>query len=406
MFKRYLLPVFAVATLFPRSLSLPAPLQQVQLTEMLFPLLLWVFREEVIGQVRRHPRLALALGAYCLSNLLSASWAGHAGAMLEAGARGYLAVLVFVTLAHCAAYGSSGLLQAWKWGTVVVAGASLLAYGLIATGVMEDPLYVVSYFPQYPYFGSVYRLRGPADVYGMLYMLLLPGLLIAYTDWRRGRGAGWPLGVVFVAGLCTLAKEILLFPIGVLLLEAARGPSKFLTRSLRALAGGLTILLLAATHLLVVPTNSELLATAFTSGHTLAVLDAYAIVETNYTTNKRAALLVGARHPLVGVGPGRFAASTAGLVAEGRYPAHYGRFDPHSAWTGAFAETGLLGLLSLLVLVVVLFGYRPVPLSALAAILLLFLLASVFKDVMNFRGLWVVVGVYVYGRGMVKAMPV
>ena len=255
---------------------------------------------------------------------------------------------------------------------------------------------MVSYFADYPYLGAVYRLREPAQTYGMLYMLLLPGLVFAYRDWRGRSGAIWPVAIIALAGLLTLGKENLLFPIGVLLFEAAWGGPGRRRTVLRLAAAGLSAVLLLGTHLLVVRSDSSLLDTAFTSGRSVARVGAYTLVETNYTTNKRAALEVGLEHPLLGVGPGRFAQATVALVGSGRYPVHFGRFDPHSAWTGAFAETGLLGLLGLLALVVALYGYRPAdPVPALAVLLLLFLLASVFKDVGNFRGVWVVVGGYV-----------
>ena len=395
-FSAYLLPVYAVGTLFPRLLNFPAPLGQVQVTELLFPLLLWVFWRDLGALLRAYPRFTLAGALYLVANLASAAWAGHAGAMLEAGARVYLLVLTYIVVAHGQRYGMDAVVRVWTWATVAVAGGCSLLYLLIAAQVLPNYWGAVSYFPDYPYFGAAYRLRGPAQTYGMLYMLLLPGLLLAYRDWRSQSGAAWPAALIALAGLLTLGKENLLFPIGVLLFEAARATAPDYRTAMRLAADGLAILLLLGTHLLLVRTDSTVLDTAFTSGRSVGGVGDYTVVETNYTANKRAALEVGLQHPLLGVGPGRFAQATVVLADSGRYPAHFGRFDPHSAWTGAFAETGLLGLAGLLALVLVVFGYRPaLPWSAVTVLLLLFLLSSVFKDVMNFRGLWVVVGMYV-----------
>ena len=125
-----LLPLYAVATLFPRLLSLPAPLGQVQVTELLFPLLLWVFWRDLGGLIRSYSRFTLAGALYLAANLASGIWAGHAGAILEAGARGYLLVLVYVVVAHGRRYGLGSVVRAWKWATVVVAGGCCLLYVL------------------------------------------------------------------------------------------------------------------------------------------------------------------------------------------------------------------------------------------------------------------------------------
>ena len=401
-FRALLLPLYAVATLFPRLLSLPGLPPEVQLTELIFPVALWCFRRDLVAQIRRFSWFSVAAGLYVTTNLLSALWAGDAGAVIEAGARLYLVLLVFTVLAHDHYYGNRSIRVYWRHATLLVALALIIAYGLIVFAGMPDPFYLVSYFADYPYLGSGYRLRGTANVYGMLYMLLLPGLLFAYADWRLRGGPWWPVAVILLAGVLTLGKENLLFPIAVLLLEATLVGRERLAPLLRLMAAALALLLLLATHLLVVRNDSRLLDTAFTSGESLFEIGTYTIVETNYTTNKRAALLVGARYPLLGVGPGRYADYTANLVAEGSYPVHYDRFDPHSAWTGAFAETGLLGLLGLLALVSALYFYPGRGGAVVTILLALFLLTSVFKDVMNFRGLWVIVGLYLCPRGSIE----
>lgn len=394
----YLIPLYAIATLFPRLLGLPAPLQQVQLTELLFPLLLWVYRAELLVQIRRFPNFSAAAALYLIANFTSSMWARDAGAILESLARAYLVVLALLVAAYAGRFGIRTLFSSMKWATLIVCAACVLFYGLIVSGLVGNGLALLAYFPQYPYFGEVYRLRGPATVYGMMYMLLLPGLLIGYADWRWRGGALWVVAIIALAGLLTLGKENVLFPIGVLLLEALRIRSTRRRLLLRGAAAGLAVFLLLATHFLVVRNDSPLLNTAFISGGPALTLGDFTVVGTNYSANKRAAWHIGVGHPAIGVGPGLFSQYTETLVAEGKYPSNFGRFDPHSAWTGAFAETGLFGLLGLLLLVIALWHLPPGDRSGVAAVLLLlFLLASIFKDVMNFRGLWVLVGVYLCG---------
>ena len=393
-FRSWLLPIYAVATLFPRLLSLPGLPAQIQVTELLFPLLLWSFRKEITAELRRFPYLSAALLVYVLTNFTSAMWAGDAGAIIEATGRAYLAAMVPIAAAHCRLYGFSETRNTWKAGTILVAAVCLVYYLWVLAGG-ADPFYFTAKFAEYPYLGSVYRLRGTAPVYGMLYMLLLPGLWFAYEDAYRRNARWWPVIVIALAGLLTLGKENLLFPIGLCLYHAGRAAGARPRWLLRLAAAGLSVFLLAGTHYLVERVGDELAEPGYTAGPPVLTLGDYRLLETNYTVNKRAAVLLGLEHPWLGIGPGRFAQATEALVATGDYPAHFVRFDPHSAWTGAFAETGLLGLLALLLVVVGVAHYGPAaPLGSLGVILLLFLLTSIFKDVMNFRGVWLVVGGY------------
>ncbi|WP_104418564.1 hypothetical protein [Neolewinella xylanilytica] len=161
--------------------------ETVQLTELIFPVALWSFRQEMIELIRRYRWFSLALALYVAANLVSALVSQNGAALLEAGARAYLALLAFVVVAHVRSYGSRSVAVWWRRTTVGVATACVLVYGGVILGLLDPGGWVV-FIPDYPIFGPVYRLRGTATVYGMMYMLLLPGLLIAYARWRAGWG--------------------------------------------------------------------------------------------------------------------------------------------------------------------------------------------------------------------------
>ena len=394
-YKAFLLPLYAVATLFPRLLSLPILPEQIQLTELLFFPLLWAFRDQLRLLLRKWPLFTAAAAVYLLGNVLSALYSGSTAAILEAGGRVYLAIMVAITVAYLREYQPRVLTTIWKWFSIGLAGLSLIVYVWVALGG-SDPFTLVARFPDYPYLGNVLRLRGTASVFGMFYMLLLPGLMLAYVDWRAGRAKLWQVMVILFACFATIGKENFLFPIGVLLFEA--GKHHRYRWIMRGLAGACIAILMLGTHYLIHRTGQRLSEPGFSSGRIAVAIPGFEFEETNYTANKRAALLIGARNPWLGVGPGRFQDHTGELVATGDYPAHFGRFNPHSAWTGAFAETGAVGLMGLFALVAALWYYRPETWTVPAVILQLFLVASVFKDVMNFRGLWVVVGLYLAGN--------
>ncbi|NJB86657.1 hypothetical protein GGR26_002434 [Lewinella marina] len=383
--KPFLLPLFAVATLFPRLLSFPSPWEQVQLTELLFFPLLWLFRKELFDSVRRLPAFSSAAGLYVVIGVISGFASGEMGAVLEAGSRGYLAALALLTVAHLYRYGPGQLEAWWKWGTVITAAAALAYYALIMVGV-PDQLNWVERFSDYPYLGEVYRMRATGNTYGMWMMLTLPGLLIALGDWHRGRGRLWPVGLILMAMLPTLSKELLLVLTGFLLLSNSPAAVR---------VGGsvlLGIVLVLGTHYLVVDSESGHHPTSYLGNSTLVSVGDYHLVESVYLPIKRAALRVGQQHPWLGVGPGQFATFSQGAVPPGELPPAFGPFDPHSVWTGTIAETGILGLLTLITLVAVLFAYWPKQITVVGALLILFLISSVFKDVLNFRGLWVLIG--------------
>ena len=387
-YKRALLPIYVAAVFLPRLFAFPAPLQQVQLTELLFLPLLLVHRAALPVVVGRHRVFFATAALYVVANLVSAFFARDAGAIAEATGRGYLVSVVAVVLAYARQYGTEDLVRALKWSTIAVAVGCVLYYLLVMIG-LPDRLNAVARIARYPYLGDVYRLRGTANVYGMMYMLLLPGLVYLYVDFRRGNGSVvWP-ALVLLAGALTLAKENLLFPMAVLLYEARR--STFRHAGLAG-AGGLAIVLILGTHFLVVPEAAG--ASPFTAAADPYAIGDLVIVESVYTPIKRAGLEVGRQHPWTGVGPGNFVDYSEQTVAASMLPANFGRFDPHSAWTGAFAETGVFGVLTLLLLVGSLIWYRPATWTVPAILLLLFLVASVFKDVMNFRGLWLMGGLY------------
>ena len=400
--KSWLLPAYVVATLFPRLLSLPGLPAQVQLTELLYPLLLVVFYREGLAECRRYPLLAGAVVIYCGANILAGIFAplpenGESlsiSQLKEPAARCYLGSVLFLTMGALRTYGTERLTAVWRWVTVAVSALCIIVYVAVVLG-NPDLGYFVSHFDVYPYLGSVYRLRGPGVSYSMLYILLLPGMFLA-LERAQMTGKWYGALVICLAGVLTIGKENLLLPLGILLWFAWRFRSLVYRVLTLAAAGLIATVLLFGTHFILVSESENLSETAYSNGRSWFGDSPYSLLETNYTENKRAALIIAGRYPLLGVGPGNFGEHTALLVEEGRYPRNFGRFDPHSSWTGALAETGLVGLLALCFLAFVLWRIGPAATEAplLTALLVCLLVTSVFTDLMNFRGLWVLLGWY------------
>jgi len=125
----------------------------------------------------------------------------------------------------------------------------------------------------------------------------------------------------------------------------------------------------------------------------------YAVI--SYFRLKEIAWAAFTSHPIVGVGLDRFHALTEAAFVDGRLPNIYRTTDPHSTFIGRMAETGLAGTLPLIALWIGILitarewlVRRPGDAMALAlfAALCGMLINTNNADVMNFRFLWVAVG--------------
>ena len=398
-----LLLAYVFLSPFTALLILPYFNTKIQPTEVLFLLL---FPFALIGYgCRLLPsfRWQLIVGAYILANLCAGIISLEYDAVLESFGRGYLIVLSAMVTAYAVRHGEMGrrrVALAWVYGGALLAVVSLAGYALALAGYDNE---TVKEFANYPYLGSVKRAAGYAGTPGMLTIVLaFPILWLWTTDvmtkWRRTLWA-----IVSVAALLSLSKEILLIALGMALLDprVERRGARWKT----ALVLVVAVVLWTGTHFLVVlgtrVHDSYLAGTPYTSERVLFTAGRFQVVETSYSALKRAGWIIGRNHPLVGVGPGNFNQYLPVLKEQGEYPKRLPDYDPHSTWMGGFSETGLLGLITLGIMVAAWFttikrrglmASRDPVLRAAAVYLLMLLIESVMIDAMNFRHLWIAVG--------------
>jgi hypothetical protein len=116
--------------------------------------------------------------------------------------------------------------------------------------------------------------------------------------------------------------------------------------------------------------------------------------------------------PLAGIGLDRFHTVTETAFEQGRLTEPYRRIDPHSTFVGRFAEAGVIGGITLFALWVAIgqslarllsitTAHRTLAVCAAAAIAGT-LVNTMNADVMNFRFLWVVLGLV---RGLAALTP-
>ena len=388
---------------FTAILNLPYFAARVQPTEIVFLLLLpfaiFGYGRGLVPSLR----WSLILAAYLLANVYAGLVSGERDAVLESLGRGYLIVVAAVVAAYIGRLGADGRRRAalaWAYGGTLLAGISLAGYALALAGYENT---TVKEFANYPYLGSVKRAAGLTTTPGMLVIVLaFPILWLwtagAVTKWRRTM---WAL--VSLAALLSLSKEIGLIALGMVLLDP-RAEQQF-ARWKPALVGATAVALWTGSHFLLLvggPVHESYLAgTPYTSERVDFRLGRIQIVETSYSALKRANWIVGRDHPLVGVGPGNSNKYLPALKAQGAYPSRLPDYDPHSTWMGGFSETGLLGIVTLGIMVAAWFALvkrrglitsNDSVIRAAAVFLLILLIESVMIDAMNFRHLWIAVG--------------
>ena len=132
----------------------------------------------------------------------------------------------------------------------------------------------------------------------------------------------------------------------------------------------------------------------------------------SYFRIKQVALDAFMSRPLFGVGLDRFHSVTEAAYQQGRLTDSYRAIDPHSTFFGRLAEAGVVGLVTLVVLWIAIardaaaLWSMPtedewIAIAAVAAIAGT-LINTMNADVMNFRFLWVVLGLV---RGLTTSTP-
>ncbi len=310
----------------------------------------------------------------------------------------------------------------FAWAAAALAATGLLALGVyLVTGREVGPFLSVAPIPAA---GHVARITGTLLSPGFFCNYLtvaLPFLLLLPRGPAHAHATGWwragPL-VVVLAAMGTLTASIAGFLAGGL---TAVWPRWGARRGLRLARVGLATLAgatLVGVNLMVMVTVRDVSWAADRNPRVPAPGHHYALQEEgagaqrltvsvsynpmSYFLLKRVAVRALWREPLTGAGLGAFHAETERAYREGLLHAPYRRADPHAELLGRLAETGVVGGVTLLLLWwgIARYGWtllRGEPAfawasSAILAGLVGVLVNSLNADIMNFRFVWMGVG--------------
>lgn len=408
-----------VAIPFQRILSLPIMEEKLQPAEILFlplafiTLVLWI-------QGRVHWNFCAidaGIGVWLIASLIGAATSGFSKiSTLELVGTVYLTALYAVIRLtadehRLKMFLSYLVLSALVAALVAIAGLLLARFGM-GMGL--------AYFSKsYPYIGNIHRAMGFATSPAMLASILMFSVILKTSNCIGSRKCGkWDLTIlIFLAVVLflTFSKTILCALAGILvayILVRNRGnlkPAKVVGLAVTCLI--LAILFTLGSHVTLLKEDAGKLSAykneMHIAGKPLARWhiggQTYLLMGTNYYFNKRASLLAIDRSFLWGVGPGQFNQFISALQEEGVHPATLWKADPHSTYTGSFAELGIFGFIALLTLwstvgtrifKLVKENHENLGLTAgLAGMYVAILIEAISTDVMNFRQYWWLFGI-------------
>ncbi len=222
-------------------------------------------------------------------------------------------------------------------------------------------------------------------------------------------------GLILVGLILTFSKSlVVILPFGVLLsLIYLRVRHRFLLWGARGIVITASFIFVFLSHFLVQPKISETLRDtlsrqSYLTGKVLLENEHLQIFETTLFRLKQMNVKAYLTHPVVGVGPGNFNLYLKKEQAAGHYPADVPVYDPHSTLGGTLAEMGSLGFLALLALMWMIFVKVKKRLSvhphlivykALAFYFLFITIQTFTTDVLNFRHLWICIGMIGWPTG-------
>ncbi len=287
----------------------------------------------------------------------------------------------------------------------------LVGFAFVLLGFKTE---LAIYYPNYPFFGNVYRIRAftqepvmMASILSVFILTVMAGFNLTGFTLKERKWLKIILVLSFISLALTITKS------AVITFAAAFAIYSIQQNKLSALKpflwGMSLVALLVFTHFVVVRSvNFD----AKKSYHGLAdkpvlSIGNYYVVQTDYYYLKKAAIISGERFWLTGIGSGNFSDYLPTLKQEGLYPTKFRDYDPISTYFGAYAELGVFGLLALLFLYFQVFktlnrlknqNLDDLWLASLISIFGFMACESFVTDTMNFRHYWWVlacVAVYV-----------
>ena len=387
------LAFYLLALPFTALWQLPYLGQKLQLTELVFLLALTgiVFTRKQSWRVTKSDGVLLAMPlAYGVAALF------HPGkaATLEVIGLVYLYGVYFLVKNSIRQTNIDLIKQAVTYMSILLIIISFVSFFFPMLGVLKYADLAEQKW--LPFIGWLPRISGFTATPNMWASTLFFAVFLQIGIWKTGKQDKYKLFIMLgliVAALLTFSKSLMV-AIGV-------GVLVFGNRKWMKVLGGITIgLYLIFCHWLIVPIGDNNVSVTYFSPENCHLVGngSFKVCSTTYLRLKEVALAAFIDTKGKGVGGGQFAKFIDSQKKEGEYPIDLPSYDPHSSYFGLLAEAGIIGLLALIVLFAV---FRKGILwekskqgwyiGGLAYLCLMGIEAWVM-DVLNFRMLWVALG--------------
>lgn len=401
-----LLYIYCFFLPFNDLISLPFVGNKLQLTEFIFPFIFLIFlRDLVWEQLKKWKPFIFFFSLYFLVNVLSSFQAESINAQLEVLGRVYLGLvaMVFGTFIYNEGNKAAlGLFKWWTWGVLLSALIGLL--GVLLASLSGSPNGAVQWYFDYPYFGDTIRLIGGSGTPSMFVAVTILPFLFYCQLRNRCYLHVIILMILALALLLTYSKDLLPIVCGLFLIAISHWKLHW---GISCLTFVFFLLLYNVfTNILFTPNpegtlENKLSEKRYNANIPIGHLGDFELQGSTYLLLKKVAYQVGNKNFWLGVGPGQFNIELDRLKQEEKFPKHIPSYDPHSTWFGAYAETGISGFIVTLALALFFFlqlytGWLKSSdefLQITSISFLVLILISTNTDIMNFRFLWVIIGI-------------
>lgn len=401
--------LFIISMSWTKFLVLPVTGQKIQIPELLFvalaALALITIKSFQAGLRRLH-FLDISVVLFGICSFLNAMVHQALAPWLETIGHWYLiGIYAVVRFFLFPKFGTSFFLRAIKLlglSTGIIAIGSALLFSAFPFFLVE--IAEIKYFPG---IGNLPRVEGFTMSPNQLADILIFCFLVEIAHSRRGLKA-WLPAVIMLTGLAlTLSKSILIAGGGILFLMA-QGQKTWLRITSGIGIAALILLFIISTQALMVSRHAEdreiILQQTYVTGKALATIHNMEILETTYFRLKKMAWKAFTAHKAFGIGGGTFMAYVEAGKKSGDYPANLPKYEPHSSYFGLLAEYGIIGFLGFLsIIIAIIFRYKtlnnPIDdknkalLIGIAAYFIVALAAAFAMDIVNFRHLWLALGI-------------
>ena len=403
------LSVFFLSFFLTNIFKLPIFGTKFQITEILFFLSIPFFPIKKILelQLKHNKIIFIMLFFLIILQFISSLISGNSISIVSTFGRLYLLFLFsfFYYFINIYLYNSESYFKSLDniFFSSIIFIAILALFGFFQF-LFHNKITMYSVFENYPYFGTVYRLKGFNTHPNMLANLLI--FIILYCSGKLlindNQFKIYKLGLTIIAFGClflTFSKSIIILIMGLLaILYAFHYRFKKIIFTL--IISSFTILYIFITHIIIAPKNTQiqesLKTTNFTSDKILFTYNQNVLIETCYLCLKRIELNVIKNNLFFGVGNGRFYSLLDYYKRIGLYPKKLPVFDPHCTYLGLFAENGLIAFILFMafifyiifLFVLVLKRSFDKYIFLLFVIYLTFLIEAVSTDILNYRHFW------------------